>query len=759
MTRITHINHKSAPVRWGLLVAVLTLAFGLRVWLLADTNFNWDEGYSLWISRLPVPQLADTTARDVHPPLYYLLLKAGIAAFGSDEFGARFVSVLTGVLTVALAYRFGRALGGAWVGVLTALLFAVSRANIHISQLARMHSLAALFGVLTLWAALRLWNQPADRRALWGVLLGTAGALYSFYLAIMLPLALNLAFVGVWWQRRRDWRLLWAWVVAQAGAALLFAGWALYASRRMFGWSSEAATPPLFFSQFYLTTLTVGRPTFDNLQIVFALLYVLAMCAGVWALWRTRAAWRGGMWLTLSGIFTPAVVVFLLSLPFHDLGRPLAARYMLPLSVCFYGLAAWGVVALWRRRWGVGLGALAVMLAVALWGIHNIADGAMRRDEMHSIAAQLESMRQPNDALVLHHDKTWTTLAALYTGDFFGTPQGETYSPAYAQTLLAPIRERAPLVWLIVTPSTLVNDPAATVRDALALDSLASAHWQYDEHSLWAFAYTPARAATLHTLAEGAPIPREHANPAQNLAGVYRPFERYPVGNGVHLALYWTQPPPDFTLTQTHTRSGAQIHHSFSAPPPADGTLRQALTLPQPSGTPSGRYALTLHVNGQAHPLGTFTLVDFQTDAYTDASAVRVALNLRYGEHILLLGTDAAPTRARGGDTLPLTLYWQTEQPLDTRYKVSVFLLGEQLNPQTGNPLWGQVDGEPRDWTLPTTQWQPNRVIADPYRLPIPAHTPSGTYTLGVVLYDALSGERLPVAGGDIGFLGQVQVR
>jgi mannosyltransferase len=142
-------------------VAILLLAFGLRVWLLADTNLNWDEGYSAWISRLSLPVLADTTARDVHPPLYYLTLRLGTAAFGDGEFALRFGSVIVGLMMIALTYRFGRAVGGDVVGMIAALLLALARSNVHISQLARMHVLAAALVTLALWGAVILWRNPS----------------------------------------------------------------------------------------------------------------------------------------------------------------------------------------------------------------------------------------------------------------------------------------------------------------------------------------------------------------------------------------------------------------------------------------------------------------------------------------------------------------------------------------------------------------------------------------------------------------------
>jgi hypothetical protein len=90
--------------------------------------------------------------------------------------------------------------------------------------------------------------------------------------------------------------------------------------------------------------------------------------------------------------------------------------------------------------------------------------------------------------------------------------------------------------------------------------------------------------------------------------------------------------------------------------------------------------------------------------------------------------------------------------------------VGSEWNTAQNNPLWGQVDRLPVDGNAPTNAWAPGQVVGDPYALPVDPNAPPGQYTLTVGLYDALSGERLPVhdaAGNFVGdeiVIGQVNV-
>jgi len=78
------------------------VAFALRTYLLGATNLWWDEAYSVWLARRPLTELLRTTAFDVHPPLYYVLLRGWMELAGDSEFSLRYLSVAGGVLTVVL---------------------------------------------------------------------------------------------------------------------------------------------------------------------------------------------------------------------------------------------------------------------------------------------------------------------------------------------------------------------------------------------------------------------------------------------------------------------------------------------------------------------------------------------------------------------------------------------------------------------------------------------------------------------------------
>ena len=166
-----------------LLLFLLLLSFALRVYRLGDKSVWWDEGLATWAARQSLGEIAQWTASDVHPPLYFWLLHFWRWGSGDSEFGLRFLSVAFGVLTVAVTYRLGRTIDGPQTGLLTALLVSVSRFEVWWSQEMRMYVLAALWAALSLWVAVRFWDRD---RLVDGALyvLFTAAGLYTLYLSV-----------------------------------------------------------------------------------------------------------------------------------------------------------------------------------------------------------------------------------------------------------------------------------------------------------------------------------------------------------------------------------------------------------------------------------------------------------------------------------------------------------------------------------------------------------------------------------------------
>jgi len=146
----------------GRLLAVVLL--GLLVWLpgLAQP-FRADEIWSLRAVAMPWREMMAELRGDVHPPLYYWLLRAWVAIAGSGEVAARVLSL---ALSAAAAWTVGRT-AREWFGEraqgLAVAVYCCSLIAVLAAQFVRMYALLGLVSAVSTMAFLRLSRQERMR--------------------------------------------------------------------------------------------------------------------------------------------------------------------------------------------------------------------------------------------------------------------------------------------------------------------------------------------------------------------------------------------------------------------------------------------------------------------------------------------------------------------------------------------------------------------------------------------------------------------
>jgi hypothetical protein len=124
-----------------------------------------------------------------------------------------------------------------------------------------------------------------------------------------------------------------------------------------------------------------------------------------------------------------------------------------------------------------------------------------------------------------------------------------------------------------------------------------------------------------------------------------------------------------------------------------------------------------------------------------------------FGEQLRLLGytlkaTDPQqPAVYRAGGNLPISLFWEVNQPLTTDY--SFFL---HLCQTCDLPPVASDDGQPLGGYLPTGSWLPGKPARDDRAIHLPDDLPPGQYTLLLGVYrpgDPSPTARLTIRGGD----------
>jgi 4-amino-4-deoxy-L-arabinose transferase-like glycosyltransferase len=145
------------------IICVTALGAFLRFYRIGAQPLWLDEAYSFQFTQLPLSQLWGAEAlREPNPPLYYTLLKLWVFFFGESETALRSLSAVIGTLTIPLLYVLGRTLGKQQLGIIAALLLAISPINIQYGQEARAYALLTMCVTLIILGLAGILNEPEE---------------------------------------------------------------------------------------------------------------------------------------------------------------------------------------------------------------------------------------------------------------------------------------------------------------------------------------------------------------------------------------------------------------------------------------------------------------------------------------------------------------------------------------------------------------------------------------------------------------------
>lgn len=399
---------RSRRLVWLALLAILILAGALRFWQLDRYGLWWDEGNNAYLAHASPAHVLEMSrlTNDTNPPAHRLALGLWLRLLGDGVVQLRLLSAVCGLGVVLLAFRWGRRLGGPWVGLLAAGLMAMAPMAIFYDREAKGYPWVSLWGwtALTLLDhALLVGDSPARgwrAAALWlGYALATALALGAHYYAALFIFAQGLWGLGWLAATRPGWRAAWRrvapWGAALVGAATLLAPWVALTWSTAFAGAlnvpmDREAWGALTYLRFIGATLAAGP--YGPLPWAWLALGAL-LAPAAWEVYRGRDAVRGLLAAVLlvpvaAGYIAQAITPFVI---------PRFFLYLLPALMV---LAAAGAVRL--RRWAIPLG-LALMVG---WGVslpRAYRPVATPMDDMRPLGETLAALARPGDGVVVSY--------------------------------------------------------------------------------------------------------------------------------------------------------------------------------------------------------------------------------------------------------------------------------------------------------------------------------------------------------------------
>jgi mannosyltransferase len=454
-------------------LAVVTLGLLLRLYRIGAQPLWLDEASSLRFARLSLAQLWSWSSivDPGNPPLYYSVLH-GWLRFGDGEAALRVPSMVFGVLTIPLVYALGRTIRDHRLGIVAALLFAISPFQVWYSQEARGYSLVTLGATSAMLGVAFLLRHPDRSGSLrtsgWALLvyvLGTTAALLAHDTAVFLPIGANLLMLGWWWAHGREPRgFLRNWLLAQIAVICLWASWLPAYLHQVVDGGAYAWIPrPTAGSVLSGAYAVYAGVTRDTPYPLEAVVVVALAGLGLWS-WRKDRRWMA------------FVLVFALSAPLAELivslWRPIFLTQTLIWSavpVCL--TVAAGLLCLRPRIFTAALVILLVCAGAGLRSYYFLHD----KEAWDQVAAFIDQQERRGDAIVFSEGFLQIPFDLYYTApsaysvqevdDLTGDPGDVFIALEQAKT--------SGRVWLIVShPKTSADEVISSLGDAGQLVSL-----------------------------------------------------------------------------------------------------------------------------------------------------------------------------------------------------------------------------------------------------------------------------------------------
>ncbi len=716
-----------------LILGIILLSFGLRLYHLDTFSFWTDEGLTPLRSGYSIPEILSNTitiqagsGQDTHPPLYYLIIHFSRKLWGETDFAYRFPSVLAGILLVPLVYQFGRRLKNRWLGLLAAGITAVNPLQIWYAQEARMYTLLVLLAALTsyvLWQALTTRRNLRHSLILYLILASLT--IYTHYTAVFLIAAQSVFWAGLLWQRGHKKLLV--------GSTLLLIIIILPLLPETLPRLFTGVEANYFYVQPFIMLQDVVHAFSLGVTIDFKLL-------------STRLLDWGALGLLLAGfIAAPSwqqrsfLFFYLYAVVFGLMGGSLikpmyqGVRHIMIGSPAFLLLLAWGqfwliqrMMAAQRQRTAVSWGSLTALGFITLiagptLSLNNLyTNSRYAKNDFKSLIAYVEQNAGANDLLIFndavllplydqYQQRTDISVTALPTYPYPANDQTITDLTAFAQTYQR--------IWLVTSPPADDRDNNSLVQGWLT-DHLAIV----DNHSfggrtigvqVLAFDTQPQAVTDLPENGRSLNI-QWPTLPA--LKGIQLLFDQPAALPTLWFNLFWeggTQPdseaqlrlvlhgPDDQEWSTSRGQSLTATAVSWDTP-----FVRQSYFLSIPIGTPPGGYTLYAEPladdtpSGNPQPLVEIELAASSSWPVQTKPSTNTA-PLKFQNGLTLVGAALFDDEVRPGHNLPFILYWQADNSFiakNLRYEIELIAPdGSVLKRQEGTPGASWLDDWPTD--------------------------------------------------------------
>ncbi|HEX4662309.1 MAG TPA: glycosyltransferase family 39 protein [Candidatus Saccharimonadales bacterium] len=368
------------PYAWLIPIAVSLIGAGLYLYRIDAWGIWFDEAYSVFISHQSWGDIIRFTSIDLHPPLYYFVLKVWMSWFGDSDTAIRTLSAVCMAGALGIGYSLVKRLCGSKIalGVIPFLL--LSPMLLRYAQEARMYAMITLICIAATYVLVRATQQP-NKSLIWWMLyaLLIIAGLYTHYYTALIWLVHWIWWVYNSWQAAPLFRhkfkafFRWQWLTVYAVSAVAFLPW-LPIMRKQYQVVQDYGfwIKPLDHTQI----LNVASAIFFYRPIEWvsgwsSVLLLLVIGISIYLIAKAKNHFsdskKTGLILLALYIIVPFIIILLISLPPRS--SVFTERYFSFISISFSALLGASATVLWlRKNTRILAGVLSLILLVTFAG-------------------------------------------------------------------------------------------------------------------------------------------------------------------------------------------------------------------------------------------------------------------------------------------------------------------------------------------------------------------------------------------------------
>jgi hypothetical protein len=384
---------------WGVLFCLEIIILWMGI---AHEGVWYDEACSVGIIRHPISEIWQVVKGDVHPPLYFFMLKLFASLFGTSVLAMRSLSAL-GILAVfLLGIGPVRRAGGKTVGFWFSFLVMALPIYLGMAQEIRMYTWALFFvtGSL-LYAYLAITERKNRDWILFGIF--TLAAIYTHYYGLMAMVVLC-GLITLWFLSGLKNRFNFMFIIVTGLAILCFLPWFFGFSGQVQGIShGNYWIPPVTFESIWQVLIYPFGYKVSIIDPLAPIGFGLTTGLILWGIVRARfKKQKAPLVYWAMGVY---ILTLLAAVIFSFLFWPiLYARHMAPLTALFLLGAAYGLAQFPNLKIRLGI----ALVFVALLIPHLITINQSRfNGPTQEIVNYFKENLKPGDVIIHTTPDTW----------------------------------------------------------------------------------------------------------------------------------------------------------------------------------------------------------------------------------------------------------------------------------------------------------------------------------------------------------------